>query len=68
MYFNTGFEIKDVSSSDSNYFIFSFLKVDLRTAMIEAVDISGIDSTTANRMLMLFITRKLSEVLIMIFI
>jgi hypothetical protein len=41
-YFNTRFVTWDASYSDSNDFIFSILKVDLRTTRIEAIDLSGL--------------------------
>jgi hypothetical protein len=38
MYFRTDFETKASSSSDSNDFIFSVLRIDLRGLRMEVVD------------------------------
>jgi hypothetical protein len=48
-YFIVGFEQKAASLSDSNDFILSFLKIDLRALNLETLDLSGIDSRTVYR-------------------
>jgi hypothetical protein len=65
-YFNTGFETKGASSSDSGDFIFSLLKIDLRAVRIEEADRSKFESSTKNRLFTLTMTKKFEGLLIQI--